>query len=175
LDAEHENDPNTRVIDELALCGRVRVDVAVVNGYLAGFELKSERDNLRRLPTQVEVYSQVLDRATLVVAERHHGHAVDLLPEWWGVMIASHAGDGVRLDVERVGEVNGSVDPLAIVSLLWHAETLELLESIDAADGVRSKPRAAAWQRLVEAVETHELQGLVRNRLKARQGWRADR
>lgn len=86
------------VVDELGLCGKVRVDVAVVDDALSGFELKSATDTLQRLPTQVEVYSQVLDAATLVVAENHLDLALELLPEWWGCVIATEDDNVTRLE-----------------------------------------------------------------------------
>lgn len=81
---ERAGDDSTFVLDELGLCQQVRVDVAVINGRMSGYELKSERDTLRRLPAQIDVYSRVLDFATLVVAQKHHDHALPLLPDWWG-------------------------------------------------------------------------------------------
>src|SRR5262249_26817602 len=68
LRLKHADESDTVLIEELGLCrGRVRVDVAVVNGLLHGYEIKSDRDSLRRLAGQVEVYGKVLDRATLVI------------------------------------------------------------------------------------------------------------
>jgi hypothetical protein len=58
--------------------GQVFVDVAVINGEIHGYELKSERDTLERLPRQVEVYSAVLGRATLVVGASYE--VFDTLP-----------------------------------------------------------------------------------------------
>ena len=66
------SEPDTVLVEELGLCrGQVRVDIAVVNGLLQGYEIKSDRDSLRRLGIQVVLYWKVLDRATLVVCERH--------------------------------------------------------------------------------------------------------
>jgi hypothetical protein len=49
------------MLDEFGLeHGEVRVDVAVINGELHGYEIKSERDTLERLPRQVKAYSAVL-------------------------------------------------------------------------------------------------------------------
>ena len=63
----HASETDTVLIEELGLRrSHVRVDLAVVNGSLHGFEIKSDRDSLRRLARQVDLYSQVLDRATLV-------------------------------------------------------------------------------------------------------------
>jgi hypothetical protein len=172
LDDEHAGDDDTLVVDELGLCGEVRVDVAVVNGSLSGYELKSARDNLRRLPRQVEIYSRVLDFATLVVAENHRHQAVEMLPAWWGVNVAREADAMTVLDVERDGARNDAVDPMSLAQLLWREEALEELDLRGAATGVRSKPRWQVWQRLTTVVDVAELRDVVRARLKARQGWR---
>src|SRR4051812_45593489 len=67
LRKEHEGDPETLVIEELGLCqGQVRADIAVINGFMHGYEIKSERDTLERLPRQREVYEQCFDAVTLV-------------------------------------------------------------------------------------------------------------
>jgi hypothetical protein len=175
LQSEHAAElDQTLFVDELGLCGQVRVDVAVVNGSLSGYELKSENDTLRRLPTQVEVYSRVLDFATLVVAKKHAAHARACLPSWWGLIEAESAADGsVTLKRRRRGRMNPSVDPLALAQLLWRDEALAELEARGMARGVRSKPRLEIWQRLSVELPLEELREVVRLRLKGRQGWRS--
>lgn len=169
-------DPGTLFVDEFDLGGLVRVDVAVVNGELWGYEIKSAQDTLRRLPTQVEIYSKVLDFAALVVAEQHHKHALGLLPDWWHVYIATEAtADGVVLIEARKGSRNADVDPLHLAQLLWRDEALAELTERGLDHGVRSKPRRAVWERLVEVFELPELQRVVRSRLKSRVGWRGSR
>ena len=43
LDRLHAGDADTRVVQEMGIwSGSVRVDIAVINGELHGFELKSE-------------------------------------------------------------------------------------------------------------------------------------
>lgn len=171
---EHHSDEldQTRFVDELDLCGEVRVDVAVINGRLAGYELKSERDTLRRLPTQVAVYSRVLDCAILVVAERHVEHARTLLPEWWGVMVATSSSSGVVLEHESHPEENPRVVPQDLVRLLWRDEVLVQLERRELDHGYRSKSRAILSKRLADSVPLVELQAIVRDVLKSREGWR---
>jgi pseudouridine-5'-phosphate glycosidase len=89
LNAIYGAEPTTIIVEELGLrCGAVRADLAVVNGRLKGYEIKSERDTLTRLARQCEVYSKVFDTVTIVVAERHLHGAVDVVPEWWGIDIA---------------------------------------------------------------------------------------
>lgn len=174
LATEHRAEPDTRVIPELGLCGAVRVDVAVVNGSLAGYEIKSARDTLRRLPTQVEVYSQVLDFAHLVVAGKHHDHALPLLPDWWGVHVATMTGEIVSIETVRLPSPNTSFVPMSLAQLLWRDEALEELTRRGVDRGVRTKARWHVWSRLAEAIPVDELRAVVRTRLKARQGWRDD-
>ncbi|MEX5635923.1 sce7726 family protein [Parafrankia sp. FMc2] len=165
-------DADTLVVDELDLCGLTRVDVAVINGHLSGFEIKGSTDSLRRLPGQVTVYSQVLDFAELIVTENHYERARDLLPTWWGVRIASGV-EQVRLDNARSPQSNDAVDPGALVQLLWRDEALAELVVRGLDRGVRSKPRWMIWERLAAEVPLEELKTAVRTRLKGRTGWRA--
>ena len=79
---KHPDEADTVVIEELGLCrGQVRVDVAVVNGLLHGYEIKSDRDSLCRLGVQVEVYGKVFDQATLVVGDRHMVNQIQRIPQ----------------------------------------------------------------------------------------------
>lgn len=176
LVAEHAGElQDTLFVEELGLCeGTVRVDIAVVNGSLSGYELKSAKDTLARLPAQVATYSAVLDHAVLVVAENHLGHAVSALPRWWGVKVARMVGNVVELDDVREARMNPAVDPFALVKLLWKDEAVALLAARGEARGVRSAPRGVAWSRLATTVELDELRSEVRAALKARRAWRAD-
>lgn len=176
LAQEHADElDDTAFIDELGLCGRVRVDVAVVNGSLSGYEVKSARDTLRRLPLQVEVYSEVLDFAELVVASNHVEHARELLPAWWGVTVATQDQGQVVLRRDRPATRNPSVVPMSLVQLLWREEALDELEERGLSVGVRSKPRWDVWERLSTQMPLLELQDVVRRRLKARTSWRDGR
>ena len=72
IGGDAQNDPQTLIVEELGIRqGAARVDVAVVNGSLHGYEIKSARDTLERLPKQSELYSSVFDTITLVTAENH--------------------------------------------------------------------------------------------------------
>lgn len=177
LAAEHAGEVEApRIINELGLeHGDVRVDVAVINGELQGYELKSARDTLERLPRQVLAYSAALDRATLVVSENHLDKAAALVPRWWGLVVAvSDDEGGVLLETSRYPEPNPSVSPLAVAQLLWRPEALAMLEAAGAANGLRSKPRPALYARLTECLPPDQLRAQVRQVLKRRERWRAD-
>lgn len=169
LDDDHD-DPNTRVYDELPLWyGTARVDIAVVDGRFQGFEIKSERDTLARLPSQVEVYGRVLDRVTLVLSQKHLEQAAAIVPAWWGLRVV-RAGPrgGIHFEVARHEQTNPSVDPVAVAAMLWSGELLCALEAIGEARGLRGKSRDVMSRRLAAALPLVRLRGIVRDALKAR-------
>jgi hypothetical protein len=162
-------EPDTVVINELGILqGQSRVDIAVVNGALHGFELKSERDSLRRLEAQVKAYGQVMDRATLVATERHLDRAATLVPAWWELIAVRERRGQLCLASVRRGRLNQSTSLRAIVELLWYDEALELLRVHGHSRGVVRKPRRLVWDRICEVLEPDDVRRAVRDRLKAR-------
>jgi hypothetical protein len=160
---------DTEFIEELGVCrGQVRIDLAVVNGRFHGFEVKSDRDNLARLPLQVDFYSRVVDRATLVVGPRYLNHAVAMVPPWWGVSVVVGGTSGTAFEIVRDCADNPRIDPRALVELLWRDDALALLDSRGAARGARGKPRAAVWDKVCEHFDTREIAVAVRQHLKLR-------
>jgi hypothetical protein len=134
--------PDTVIIDELGVCrGQVRIDLAVVNGTLHGYEIKSDRDSLRRLGAQIDYYSRVLERATIVVGERYLPRVQALVPPWWGVLRIKPTAKGPHFKTVRRGRKNPSLDARSLVELLWLEDATRLLETHDAARGVRGKAR----------------------------------
>jgi hypothetical protein len=176
LEAAHGTDQETLVLDELGLCqGAVRADVAVVNGSLSGFEIKSDLDTLDRLPRQVELYSRVFDYVTLVVGRRHARGIQKRIPACWGIVVVSETADGLEFKTRRAAKRNAKVDPYAVARLLWRKEALELLALHDLDKGVRSKPRRELWRVLSQNLSIRELSSEVRKVLRAREDWRSDR
>ena len=169
LFGKHADEADTVIIEELGVCrGHVRVDVAVVNGIIHGYEIKSDRDSLRRLEGQVDLYSKVLDRATLVASARHLDEAMGLLPPWWGVQRVEPGARGTpRFKVVRRERKNQSRDVRALVEFLWLDDALALLEEHGAARGVRGKPRWAVWDRVCEVLDIDVISRAVRATLKA--------
>ena len=168
--------PNHRIIPELGIWhGTVRIDVAVVNGTLRGFEIKSDRDTLDRLPDQMQAYNAIFDEVTLVVGSRHFVDAFQLVPEWWGIKTAHATADGsVCFNTIRDPKDNPEQDSISIARLLWRHEALEKLENLGKAGGIRSKPREVVYQRLAESQDLKPLKEYVWDVLKSsRQDWRS--
>jgi len=174
LYVQHRNDRDTVIFDELGVRhGSSRIDLAVVNGELQGFELKSNQDTLIRLPEQAEAFGRVFDRVTLVVEERHVRRAVNVVPDWWGVRVAFPGAGGVRFCDLKHAMRNPSPDPAAIVALLWREEALDFLQELGVAEGVRTKSRAEVYARVVRETDVDVLCNRVRTCLRQRLNWRS--
>jgi len=169
----HFGEPDTRIIQELGLCqGIARVDIAVVNGSIHGYEIKSERDTLVRLPGQIEIYNRALDFVTVVIEPAHASRIRAIVPSWWGIWTAVEGEDGPRLKCTRTPSRNPAIIPFALAQLLWREEALEALNHRGLANGVRSKPRQELWRRLA-SLPLEDLGNIVRDRLKRRgANWR---
>jgi hypothetical protein len=170
VSTQFAHDPTARIVDEVGVHeGRGRVDVAVINGHLHGYEIKSEFDSLTRLPQQLVLFGSVFEYLWLVIAPKHLTRVVRTSPDWVGVMVATD-GDP-DLELRRPAGPTASWNPLAMASLMWRDETLAFLRGINAASGVGNAPRRDLWNRLVDVLPERDLRAAVRATLKARDAW----
>ena len=168
IDSRHNNQVGTVVIDELGLCqGNARIDLAVVNGQLHGYEIKSDRDSLRRLSTQAALYGMVFDRVTLVCSERHSTKALEIVPDWWGILCIRNANRAPTFKSIRRSRKNPQRNARALAEFLWLEEAIALLAQHDSLRGMRGKPRERLWDRLCELLRPEELASVVYTHLKA--------
>lgn len=176
LDFQYATDSETLILDELGLRhGAARVDVAVINGILHGYEIKSDMDTLSRLPHQIRVYNSVLDKVSIVVGRRYLEEIRETVPEWWGITFAEiDEGEKVIFSTLRFPQLNPQRDLLAMTKLLWRDEALSLLEELNSADGFRYKPRKVVYTHLARTADPIWLHARVCSQLRARTNWRAD-
>lgn len=145
-----------------------RADMAVIGRLLAGFEIKTERDTLRRLPRQAGAYGRVFDRCTVVVAAKHSDAAMEMLPDWWGIVQVSVNGS-ITFDEKRRARPNQAVDPEILVRLLWRDEVAAALTKLGAPPGPRVS-RSALWRELLHLADLRQLRAAVRHALVRRVG-----
>lgn len=149
-----------------------RVDALLVSDRLCGFEIKSDVDSLDRLPRQVLAYNMVLERATLVVGERHRLHASDVVPSWWSIWVASARREYVTITQVRGGRLNPTLDTLAVTSLLTRTELLQVSRD----NGLPGASRMGAEEvrsTVVGGLNPRQVVSEVRRMLLAREGWRS--
>lgn len=177
LAAEHASDPSTLILDELGICGgAARVDIALVNSCLVGYEIKSDSDTLERLPHQLAVYEKVLDSLAIVAGCKHAETLAQRVPGWVGLVVASAGGRGAEFVTVRSPGSNPNVDAFGVAQLLWRNEALALLEQHGLDVGVRTKSRGKMWERIAEELSLDDVRDAVRACLRSRTSWRpADR
>jgi hypothetical protein len=119
---------------ELSLCDAARADVVAIGRILEGWEIKSDLDNMLRLPHQVCIYSRVLNMAHLVTTERHMPRAKSMVPTWWGVHVAGriNRNDPVTIKTVRRARWNRHRDRLLVTELLYLMDMKRLLRDAKA-------------------------------------------
>lgn len=163
-------DPDTVVIDELSIRrGGTRIDLALVNGVLHGFELKSDHDSLCRLAKQVQAYGGVCNRATLVVGERHVKNAVDLVPDWWGIRVVRSGSEQPIFRDLKLPQTNPSLDPTAVAQLLRRSEANVFIADLGWGKPDRTASRRQLCDLLASKTELPLLCDRVRCCIRARQ------
>ena len=173
----YKNDGVSHVVQEMGLLAHTaRIDIGVINGQLVGYEIKSDRDNLDRLPAQMEIYSQIFGLVTVICGPKHERKLLAWLDEhfsYCGLMVTRPSPTGGELQEVRAATQNPARKGRAIASLLWHEEAKQLLIELGAGKGLSRLRRWELWERLETVVpDIDELALRVRTILKARTTWR---
>ena len=143
------------------LRGRGRLDLVKVTDRIHGYEIKSENDHLTTLAQQARLYGRVADRMTLVAAENHHQRAVELIPEWWEVIVAAGEPGHVVLRRDRRPRRNPDQDPRALIELLWLNESRRFLKEHGRFRGLAGKPRHVVWDRIATHFDVNDIRRIV--------------
>lgn len=171
---EFTKDSTTKVIDEMQVCrGFSRVDIAVINGKIHGFEIKSERDTLDRLEFQMESYNKIFDTMTIVTCKNHLEKVKDKVPSWWGIYYVDNVKGDLVLKKKRKEKVNKKTDLFSLSQLLWKEELLSLLNNNGISKGIKSKTRSALCEIAISNIDEITIRNYIRACLKSRQEWRA--
>lgn len=162
------------VIDELGLAhARGRVDLVVFNGHLHGYEIKSSKDTLTRLPRQLAIYYPALQKLTLVVATRHVEAASAMVSDWCGLVeIIEGPRGGVGFASRRRSRVNPNLDPFMLAHLLWRTEAQELLRLRGASSSDLNAPRKQLYRTIADEIPVQELSAAIKAAMASRARWR---
>lgn len=171
---EFIRDSTTKVIDEMQVCkGISRVDIAVINGKIHGFEIKSERDTLDRLQYQIGSYNKIFDTMTIVTCKNHLEKVKEKVPSWWGIYYVENLKGELVLKRKRKEKVNKETDLFSLSQLLWKDELLNLLNSNGITKGTKSKTKSALCEIAVLNIDENTIRDYIRACLKSRKEWRA--
>ena len=155
------------VINELPVANwSRRADLAVANGKLQAFEIKSDFDSLRRLDGQIALFASRFDKVVLVTTARFVHAATERLPSFVEVWEASRRGGQVELRVVRRGQIREVRNRHILSSYLQKAEVASFIRSLG-----REVPPAASrdeLESLLEDLPVSRLRLFVLARLKQR-------
>ena len=162
------------IIDELGLAhAQSRIDLAVFNGHLHGYEIKSAGDTLERLPRQLTFYTDALQKLTLVLATRHLEAAEAWVPDWSCMTeVVEGPRGGMKFATRRRARVNQNLDPFMLAHLLWRPEAQNLLLSRGASKAEVNAPRKHLYRLLADEMSVNELAPAIKTAMAARTKWR---
>lgn len=146
----HEGCTDTTIVEELKVPRpSARIDLAVINGELAGFEIKSDVDDLSRLPRQVHAFGCVFDRVTIVTTAHHLKQARQIVPAWWGILTVGQADQPV---VERR---KPKKNPSRRIDSLLHLHTKRELIDILTMSGLEGRYRTTRRPELIQLAKAN--------------------
>lgn len=168
---------DTLVIDELGLAhAKVRIDVAVINGCVHGYEIKSAADTLNRLPQQLALYEQCLEKLTIVCADKHVAGVRELAPKWCGITkVTKGPRGGIVFDALREPKRNPFIQAYSLAHLLWRAEAVAILSQANASPAVLRAPRKTLYEALASQFSIEQITAFIKQSMASRQDWRPHR
>jgi hypothetical protein len=169
LEVKYSDSSHDLIVEEFG-CKTARADVAVINGFLHAYEIKSDSDSLDRLPSQIDAYQSVFEYVTLICGRRLLERARTAIPKWWGLQRAEFRDGGVLIHELRTAKPNPNQNPFAVARMLWKTEALAVLRRFGHR-GVTSRCTAdEVWNAVAAHVPITELTNEVRQAVRARGG-----
>lgn len=173
LNIKYGDDPNTRIINELGIdFGASRVDVAVVNGIIHGYEIKSDLDTLVRLPRQITYYNKLFQRMTIVSSRKYYEKVSNMVPKWWGITIIS--ADGTRLIEKRKGKQVNNQDKEILLKLLWKKDLEGFIDIVGFPKTMKKMKKKQLLEIFSREADLSVVRDYTYHALKNRLNWRSD-
>ena len=108
--------------------GLSRADLVILNGTATVYEIKSERDSLKRLESQLQAYRQVFAQVCVIASEEYIDRTLQLAPSDVGVL-----GLGPRHRITTVRKPQDNPDricPIALFESLRISEAKQILTNL---------------------------------------------
>lgn len=162
------------LVEEMEVCaGKARIDMAIVCDRLIGIEIKGPKDDLCRLPGQVNHYSKCFDIVVLVVHEELAADALKLIPSWWGVVTGSELSGSYTYTLVRRPTRNKHAELDALLALLWKDEIgclwTTLLDCVPPSRASKGELRS----QLLSRAAARRLKTAGIDLLRSRRNWRS--
>lgn len=167
IDWLHKHEKHSVIIPEVTFGNAVkmntvkavRADIFALNGDISIYEIKTEKDNLDRLPYQLELYTQYANRVSVVVAEKFLNN-IQKLPEDIGIYIIYDK------EIQKIrAPKSHSILTEKYLSYWWGIELKKLFRGLE---GKSALHLTAALNELQKMLTAEEIKRLTLFRLKER-------
>ncbi|HIE4800979.1 TPA: sce7726 family protein [Serratia marcescens] len=108
--------------------GANKADCVILNGLSTCYEIKTELDNLKRLPEQLEAYIGLFDKVYVVSAKSHIEKIKAIIPEVVGVMELTQKNKLEEVKPAQV--IESEINPKLMISSMRVAEYKHMAEKI---------------------------------------------
>lgn len=153
---------NIKIINELDINGAI-ADLAVISkDYFCGYEIKSDRDTLKRLPGQIQIYSYVFDKITIVIGESKFFNTIEIIPNFWGVIMAESRNGKIILTEVRKPKLNTNINKNWLSKKLWRSDIVDILKELNLYKGKSGFYKDALLEILMGKISLNELRHHIR-------------
>lgn len=133
-------------LEEVHVCnGNAIADVVAVYKTMHCYEIKGETDSINRIVRQSQFYDQAFPRISLVTTANHLRKAESIVPQHWGIVLASLSNnDSVIFKHVRGATRNPSYLPEIALLSLWRSELIQFLGTSNASLEKLNRQKIAA-------------------------------
>ena len=142
-----------RTFEEKIIAGSRADIIGVIDGAVAGFEIKSNSDTYTRLKTQTRDYDKFCDLCYAVIGTSHIKHVAEHIPDYWGIICIKDTGEA---ELIREAVQNPNVKINYQIQLMWRMELNKLLE-INSLPKYAQKSKKFVQDKLIEKVDNEIL------------------
>lgn len=139
-----------------------KADVVILNGTSTVYEIKSERDKLDRLQSQVDAYRKAFAKVNIITGENHLSSVIDNVPSDVGILLLTDRFQisTIRESIDNPNRVNSEV----ILDSLQLSEAIRILElyGIDAPVLPNTKMRKAVREKFIKLDPIQAHTGMVK-------------
>ncbi len=169
---------NDLLIDELGFSNKdpnssvdstFRADLALANGRLVGFEIKSEKDSLKRWTSQMKAYLNVFDEVWLCVHGKHLESALTITPKKIGIIVVDNFESLALVRMANNHATNNTYD---LSGLLWKDELIDLAKQYE----IKIKSRTTKNEMrelLADSLDINLVRAFVLKQLKLRKNYQS--
>ncbi len=105
-----------------------KADIVIINGTSNVYEIKSERDSLRRLEKQISTYRNVFANINVITGKNHRDAVRDIVPKTVGILLLS---DRYQIStIRKPTKVTSEICPMSIFDSIQISEAKKILKNL---------------------------------------------